>query len=176
MRTALLSALFAFVLVAVGARPAAGQAPPKPGPEHEKLRQYEGEWDAKVSFAGGESNATATYKVGLGGFWLLSHFKADLGGMPFEGRGLTGYDPHKKKYVSTWADSMEPNLTVMEGNWAADGKTYTETGEGVGPDGKLQKLKSVIEFKDKDNFVFTMYKVVDGKDEQMLKITYRRKK
>jgi Protein of unknown function (DUF1579) len=176
MRTALLSALCAFVLVALGALPAAGQAPAKPGAEHEKLRKFEGEWDAKVSFAGGESNATATYKVGLGGFWLQSHFKSEFGGMPFEGRGLTGYDPHKKKYVSTWADSMEPYLTVMEGNFAADGKTFTETGEGVGHDGKPQKMKSVYEFKDKDSIVFTMYKVADGKDEQMMQITYKRKK
>ena len=81
MRSALWVGLFAFVLVALGVAPAAAQAPAKPGPEHEKLRQFEGEWDAKVSFTGGESNATATYKVGLGGFWLQSHFKGEFGGM-----------------------------------------------------------------------------------------------
>jgi hypothetical protein len=176
MRVALWSALCALVVVALGLAPAKAQAQAKPGPEHEKLKKFEGEWDAAVKFGGGESKATASYKLGMGGFWLLNHFKADFGGMPFEGRGLTGYDPRKKKYVSTWADSMEPQLTVMEGNFAADGKTFTETGEGVGPDAKLQKLKSVYEFKDKDTIVFTMYKVVDGKDEQMMQITYKRKK
>jgi hypothetical protein len=176
MRTALLSALCAFVIVALRVAPAVGQAPPKPSADHEKLRKFEGEWDATVAFAGGESKASASYKVGLGGFWLQSHFKGEFGGAPFEGRGLTGYDPHKKKYVSTWADSMEPQLTVMQGTFGADDKTFTETGEGIGMDGKPQNLKSVYEFKDKDTFVFTMYKVADGKDEQLMKITYKRKK
>jgi hypothetical protein len=176
MRAALLSALFAFALVALGLTPATVRAQAKPGPEHEKLKKFEGDWDATVNFGGAESKATATYKLGLGGFWLQSHFKADFGGMPFEGRGLAGYDPHKKKYVSTWADSVAPHLMVMEGNFAADGKTFTETGKGVGPDAKLQNLKSVYEFKDKDTIVFTMYKIEGGKDEQMMQITYKRKK
>ena len=148
MRAALLSALFAFALVALGLTPATARAQPKPGPEHEMLKKFEGDWNATVAFGGGT----------------------------FEGRGLTGYDPHKKKYVSTWADSVAPHLMVMEGSFAADGKTFTETGEGMGPDAKLQKLKSVYEFKDKDTIVFTMYKVADGKDEQMMQITYKRKK
>jgi hypothetical protein len=176
MRTALLAALCAFVLVALGVLPAAGQAPPKPGAEHEKLRKFEGEWDATVAFTGGESKATASYKVGLGGFWLQLQFRGEFAGAPFEGRGMTGYDTHKKKYISAWADSMESQLLLMEGNFAADGKTFTETGEGIGMDGKPQKIKSVYEFKDKDTIVFTMYKVEGGKDEQMMRITYKRKK
>jgi hypothetical protein len=176
MRTALLSALCAFVVVALVVAPAVGQGPAKPGPEHEKLKKFEGEWDATVKFGGGEAKGTSHYKVTMGGFWLRHHFTADLGGMPFEGQGVTGYDPRKKKYVSTWADSMEPYLTVLEGTFADDGKTYTETGESVGPDGKLQKVKNVFEFKDKDLIVFTMNKVEGGKDEQMMQIVYKRKK
>jgi hypothetical protein len=176
MRTVLLACLCACLLLAVGAAPAAAQGPAKPGPEHEMLKKFEGQWDAAVSFTGGESKATATYKLGLGGFWLLLNFKGEFGGAPFEGRGVMGYDPNKKKYVSTWIDSGEPFLTMTEGRFDKEGKTFTETGESVGMDGKPQKIKSVYEFKDKDSFVFTMYKVADGKDEQLLKITYTRKK
>jgi hypothetical protein len=155
---------------------AAQEGPAKPGPEHQKLKKFEGQWDATVSFPGGESKATASYKMGLGGFWLQHHFKGEFAGAPFEGRGLTGYDPRKKKYVSTWVDSMEPNLTLMEGNFDKDDKTYTETGESIGMDGQPQKMKSVFEFKGEDEIVFTMYKVADGKDEQMMRITYKRQK
>jgi len=164
-------ACFALTLVA---KPALAQ--PKPGAEHEMLKKFEGDWDATVSMMGTESKATAKYKVGMGGFWLTLDFKGDFGGMPFEGKGLTGYDPRKKKYVSTWADSMEPWLMVMEGEFSKDGKTYTEAGEGPGPDGNLQKMKSVCDFKDKDTIVFTMYQVEAGKDQEMMKITYKRKK
>jgi hypothetical protein len=57
-----------------------------------------------------------------------------------------------------------------------DGKTYTETGEGTGMDGQPQKMKSVFEFKDDDTIVFTMYRVAEGKDQQMMRITYERQK
>jgi hypothetical protein len=175
MRTLLLYCLC--VWLALFVQPALAQeGPAKPGPEHERLKKFEGQWDATVSFAGGESKATASYKLGLGGFWLQHHFKGEFAGAPFEGRGLTGYDPRKKKYISTWADSMEPNLLLMEGNFDKDGKTYTENGESPGMDGQLQKLKSIFEFKGEDEIVFTMYKVADGKDQQMMRITYKRQK
>jgi hypothetical protein len=161
--------------LAVCVRPVGAQ-PPKPGPEHEKLKRYEGKWDATVNFGGMESKGVATYRMGLGGFWLLSEFQGDFGGMKFEGKGTAGYDPIRKKYVSTWVDSMSPTLMVMEGDYDKDSKVYTETGEGPGPDGKLMKMKSAIEFKDDDTFVFTMNNVVDGKDQEMMKITYKRKK
>src|SRR5262249_55745212 len=136
----------------------------------------EGDWDATVSFMGADSKATATYKMDLGGFWLFMSFHGEFAGQKFEGRGTTGYDPIKKKYVGTWIDSMSPNLMVMQGAFGKDGKTYTETGEGTGPDGKPMKTKSVYEFKDDDTFLFTMYSVDDGKDQEMFKITYKRKK
>ena len=149
--------------------------PPKPGPEHEKLTAYVGQWDAVVKIGAEEMKGSATYKMALGGFWLTEDFKGE-GAEKFEGRGTTGYDPIKKKYVSTWIDSESPSMMVMEGEFAKDGKTYTEIGEGPGFDGKPQKMKSIVEFKDKDNFVFTMYTTKDGKDEEMLKVTYKRKK
>jgi hypothetical protein len=176
MRTLWLSCLCACVATALGSAPAAAQEAYKPGPQHEMLKKFEGQWDATVAFGGSEAKASASYKLGLGGLWLLLHFKADFGGMPFEGRGVTGYDPHKKKYVSSWVDSMAPSMTVMEGSFSNEGKTFTESGEGIGPDGKLQKLKSVYDFEGQDKIVFTMYQVADGKDQEMMKITYVRKK
>jgi hypothetical protein len=114
--------------------------------------------------------------MSLGGFWLLVEYTGDFGGDKFEGKGATGYDMTKKKYVTAWIDSMGPTLMVMEGSFDKEGKTYTEAGEGPGPDGKPQKMKSVYEFKDDDNMVFTMYNVADGKDQEAFKITYKRKK
>ena len=149
---------------------------PKPGPEHDMLKKLEGDWDAAAKFGDMESKGTATYKMGLGGFWLLLDYKGDFGGMKFEGKGATGYDPNKKKYVSTWVDSMSPSLMTMEGAFDKEGKTYTETGEGIGMDGKPQKMKSTIELKDNDTMLFIMYTVAEGKDQEMFRINYTRKK
>ena len=176
MNTRLLTIVCCALALVICALPLAAQQPPKPGPEHEMLKKFEGTWDATVNLGGMESKGTSKYKMALGGFWLVNEFTGEIAGGKFEGRGATGYDPIKKKYVGAWIDSMSPTLMVMEGNFDKEGKTYTETGEGPGPEGKLQKMKSVIEFKDDDNMVFTMYTVADGKDQEMFKITYKRKK
>jgi hypothetical protein len=173
-RIGFIQACCVFALI-VGVRPLAAQAPVKPGPEHEMLKKFEGDWDATVSFMGSETKATSINKVGLGGLWLTTDYKGEFAGAKFEGKGTMGYDPAKKKYVTVWVDSMSPSILLMEGDFDKDGKTYTETGEGKGPDGKPAKFKSVYEFKDKDSMVFTMYMVVDGKDQEGFKITYKRK-
>jgi hypothetical protein len=175
MRTALLTlASCCLALVALPAVARSQEA--KPGPEHQKLKKFEGDWDATVSFMGSDSKATATYKMDLGGLWLFLSFHGEFAGQKFEGRGTTGYDPIKKKYVGTWVDSMSPSLTVTEGAFGKDGKTYTETAEGIGMDGKPMKMKWFYEFKDADTLLFTMYSVNDGKDQEMFKISYKRKK
>jgi hypothetical protein len=174
MQTAFLSLVVGCLVL--GVSPVGAQPMPKPGPEHEKLQRFVGNWDVTVSFMGAESKATATYKMVLGGLWLTEDFAGEFAGMKFEGRGVVGYDPIRKKYMATWIDSMSPTLMVMEGAFSKDDKTYTETGEGPGHDGKLQKMKSIFEFKDKDTFVFTMYMTADGKEQEAFKLTYRRKK
>jgi hypothetical protein len=177
MRAKVLTLVCCLVLGTLVASVSAQPPAPKPGPEHEMLKEkFEGDWDASIDLMGGKSKGTAHYKMGMGGFWLLSDFNADFGGSKFEGKGATGYDPVKKKYVGTWIDSMTPHLLLNEGTFDKEGKTYTETGEMTGPDGKVQKTKAVTEFKDKDSFIFTMSLVADGKEQKMLEITYTRKK
>ena len=152
------------------------QEPPKPGPEHEHLKQMEGTWDATVKMMGQESKGTMTYKFGMGGYWLMSHFEGDFGGQKFEGRGLDTYDSFKKKYVSAWADSMAPFLLVMEGDYDKENKALTMTGEGPSPAG-IVKYKSVVKMMDPDTMEFTLSAPgKDGKEAVMLTINYKRKK
>jgi hypothetical protein len=151
---------------------------PKPGPEHAKLKELEGTWDANVDFMGQKSKGTMTWKMEMSGFYLMSHFKGDLApGTSFEGRGIDTYDPMKKKYVNVWCDTMAPGLMMMEGNFDSAAKKMTMTGEGLGQDGKPTKFKSVTEMKDKDTMVMTMSTAgPDGKDQTMLTISYKRRK
>jgi hypothetical protein len=150
---------------------------PKPGPEHEHLKQMEGTWEANVKFPGGESKGTMTYKMELGGLWLLSNFKGQFGGQPFQGKGIDGYDSVKKKYVSIWVDSMSMAPMISEGTFDKERKVLTMFGEGPAMEGKMTKYKSVIEIKDHDTMVFTMSgPLKEGKEQSMLTITYTRKK
>jgi hypothetical protein len=154
-----------------------GQELPKPGPEHEKLKQLEGDWKAVMEMAGQKSEGKVTYKSICGGMWVSSDFQGDIAGMKFQGHGLDGYDTNKKKYVSVWVDSMSSAPMVQEGDIDPSTKLLVLTGEAPGPDGKLQKLKSTVTTGDKDHFTFKMYLVQsDGSDQQMMTIDYTRQK
>lgn len=152
------------------------QEPPQPGPEHKKLKELEGTWDCVMRMGPEESKAVATYKMDLGGLWLISDFQGEFGGMKFSGKGLDGYDPARKKYVGVWVDSMITSPLVTEGTYDKDGKVLTMTGEGPGPDGKPMKMRMTTEHKDKDTMLFTMYGPgPDDKEAAMFSITYKRR-
>src|SRR5262249_33805782 len=147
--------------------------PAKPGPEHELLKKHVGTWDLTMKFGEMESKGTVTYKMELGGLWLVSSLECDLGGMKFQGRGMDSYDAGKKKYVGVWFDSMSTHPMLMEGTFDKEKKTMTMIGEGPGMDGKLVKHKIVTEWKDEDTIHFGMY-MGDAKDPGFT-ILYKRK-
>jgi hypothetical protein len=170
--------LVRFGAVVVAAALLAPAAPaqdfPKPGPEHEILKKMEGTWTLTMKFPGGESKGTVTYKMELGGLWLVGTLESDLGGQKFYGKGLDTYDQTKKVYRSVWIDNMATTPMIMEGTYDKEKKTLTMTGDGPGPDGKPAKWKSVSVMQDDDTTVFSMY-VGDGK-EPMFTIVYKRKR
>ena len=169
-----LIACVAFALLVPAAK---AQEPPKPGPEHERLKKMEGTWEATMKMGDQESKGTMKYKMVLGGLWLASEFEGDFGGMKFQGRGLSTYDATKKKYLEIWADSMSTTPMLMEGTFDKDGKVLTQTGEGPGMEGPHTKYKSTLEHKDEDTVVMTMSTVGDGgKSNVMMTVTFKRKK
>ncbi|HLW66737.1 MAG TPA: DUF1579 family protein [Gemmataceae bacterium] len=162
------------LIFGIAASLARAQEIPKPGPEHDKFKDMVGDWETTVKMAGAETKGKASYKIGFNGFFMIEEFEADFGGFKFHGRGQTGYCPVRKKYITTWIDNMDPSPLVMSGNFDKEGKTLTENGEGT-REGKLVKLKSVGTMPDKDTMLFHFYEVKDGKDVEMMSITYKRK-
>ena len=169
---------------AAPAAPAPPAAPvmPKPGPEHEVLKPLAGEWDATVeSFAapGQPPMLAKGIETGtmIGGFWLVSDFKSEVMGQPFLGRSTLGYDPAKKKYVSTWIDSMTPSLSVGESDYDAATKTFTGWTDAVDHRGRPTRFKMVTVFKDPATRISTMsMKGPDGKEMMVMRITYTRQR
>lgn len=155
---------------------------PKPGPEHEVLKGEVGTWDATVE-SWEKPGAPPTVSKGvetntlMDGMWLVTDFKGEFMNIPFNGHGVAGYDSGKKKYVSTWVDSMSTGLSIGESTY--DAKTKTMTGWMEGPDmtGKVTKSKAVNQTKDANTRTFTMAMTgPDGKEFTNMKITYKRKK
>lgn len=157
---------------------------PKPGKEHELLKQFVGEWTAECKFwmdpsqPAMEMKGTETCTLGPGGFWITSVFKGEAFGKPFEGRATTGYSPFKKKFVGTWIDSMVPHLFTTEGTIDEAGKVITFTADALDPAaGTPVKERWVIEIKGADSHVMTMYTPgPDGKEKKSGEIVYTRKK
>ena len=150
------------------------QAPQSPGKEHEELKALAGVWDATMKMAdGSEVKAESEYKMTCEGMWLTSDFHGDFGGMKFHGKGLDGYDSTKKKYVSIWVDSMSGSPMVMTGK--KEGKVTTMTGEGPGPAGDT-KYKTISTQDSNDKMSFQMFTIADGKDVEVMSVTYTRRK
>jgi hypothetical protein len=177
LHRALRLAVVSVVVSGTGFSTAFAQESIKPGPEHALLKAVEGEWNAEVAFGQDKSKATATYKMTCGGLWLVSDFQGEFGGMTFQGHGIDGFDPEKKKFVSVWVDSWTTTPMSFEGTLDEKTKTITSTAMGKGPDGQPAKYKSVTEHTDKDHHTFKMYLVgPDGADNLMMTIEYTRKK
>ncbi len=164
----------ALCLLATADRLTAQQPEVKPGPEHMKLKESEGTWDATIKSKDGDSKGTFMFKLDLNGLWLMEHFKADFGGMAFEGRGATSYDPTKKKYVSVWIDSMSTSPMISEGTYDAAKKTMTMKGDMPMPDGKNMKVTLTTVDNDANNKTFTIHGDDKG-DFEILRITYKRR-
>ena len=186
MKTSLWVALLALAgsIALIAASSPREQDMPKPGKEHELLKQFEGEWNAAMKFIVDpgqppmESKGTQVSKVELGGFWLTSVFKGEMLGQPFEGRSTMGYSPMKKKFVGTWVDNFMPHLFTSEGDADAAGRVFTMIADGVDMStGKPAKERWVMEFKDKDTQTMTFFGPgADGKERKTGEIVYTRKK
>ena len=161
---------------------AAAQMPPMPtpGPEHAVLKEDVGTWDATVELLmpGGPppSKGVETNAMACSGLCLATDFKGEVMGAPFEGHGLTTWDPARKLYIGSWSDSMTSGIATTEGTWDAAKKVLNSTMLTPDGTGGTVKLRSTVEYS-AGKRVFTLYQPSpDGKDAPSMRITYTRQK
>jgi hypothetical protein len=154
-----------------------------PGAPHKVLARMAGSWNTKTKGwmepdkPPMESAGTCEQKMLLGGRFLQQEYTGEMMGSPFTGIGITGYDNHTKKYVSTWMDSMGTSIFFFEGTASADGKTITQEARYDDPLKGPMKWRSVTRIVDDNTLVFEMYGADRrGKEEKMMEITYTRKR
>jgi hypothetical protein len=118
-----------------------------PGKEHQQLAAQAGTWKAKgKSYMGPEPTlfeATSERELKLGGRVLTEHFSGDMMGMPFEGHGMLGYDNARKKWWTTWNDSMSTAVMLAYGGWDEGAKAMVFDSELIDPAGKPLKVRLV---------------------------------
>jgi hypothetical protein len=155
-----------------------------PGANHELLASMAGEWAFKSrmwmnpSAPPAESSGTATYTTLYGGRYVEGQYKGEMMGMPFEGRGLMGYDNVSGRFQTTWADNMGTMIMFMEGRHDAAAKTITYTGEmdDIMKPGTKVKVRQVIRLASPDSHVMEWFETRGGKETKMMEIAYTRNK
>ncbi|MGE5177685.1 MAG: DUF1579 domain-containing protein [Bacteroidota bacterium] len=154
-----------------------------PGPEHSALNPLAGSWKTVIktwadpSAEPVASDGTCDRSWIMGGRYLVSNYKGNFQGMPFEGMEVLGYDNIKKQYVSSWVDNMGTGILSSQGG-AMDPATHSFTLSGTFPDpsGKEQSVRQVTNIVDGNTYVMTMFANAGGKEAKMMEITYTRAK
>lgn len=153
-----------------------------PGDGHKWLEPMVGKWDAKVTMwmAPGapaqESTGTSENSWVLGGRFVEQRYQGNFMGQPFTGLGYTGYDNYKKKYVSTWMDTMGTTIMVSQGEAAGTSLTMDSTIDDIAT-GKATAVKSVMKIVTPDQHVMEMWGPDPaGKQFKTMEIQYTRKK
>jgi hypothetical protein len=155
-----------------------------PGPAHKALEGFAGSWvvKAKTWMVPGappaESEGSAEQKMILGGRYLEQRYEGTMMGGPFSGIGTTGFDNYKKKFVSTWVDSMGTGIMTMSGTFDKAGKVITSWGTMDDPaEKRTMKVKSAVTLVDADHHTYESWHAApDGKMIKDLEIHYTRKK
>ena len=153
-----------------------------PGEPHKLFASLAGSWTTKTKEwmepdkPPMESTGSAEMKMLLDGRFLQQEFTGDMMGQPYSGIGITGYDNLRKRYVSTWIDSMGTGIFTMEGTASADGKTITLKGQHAELGGGQMTHRAVWKIVDSNTQTFDMYGTHEhGKEMKMMEITYTRK-
>jgi hypothetical protein len=153
-----------------------------PGEPHKQLASLAGSWTTKTkewmepNKPPMESTGSVEMKTLLDGRFLQQEFTGDMMGQPYSGIGTSGYDNLRKRYVSTWIDSMGTGIFSMEGTASDDGKTITLKGQHDVPGGGHMTHRAIWKLVDANTQIFEMYGTHGhGKEMKMMEITYTRK-
>ena len=155
-----------------------------PGPNHELLGSVVGDWSFKgrmwmnPSAPPSESTGTVSYAALFGGRYVEGEYKGDMMGMPFEGKGLMGYDNVSRQFQATWADNMGTMIMFMTGDYDPATKTITYTGRmnDIMKPGTMVTVRQLVRLTSPDSHVMEWYETRDGKEVKMMEITYSRSK
>jgi hypothetical protein len=155
----------------------------KPGAAHKALEPMVGTFDTTTTlwFAPGQPpvdvKGTVESRWVLDGRYVESIHKSTVMNVPFEGRGLEGYDNLSQKYVSVWMDTLSTSPLTFTGTASADGKVFTQSGDSVDPmSGSKLTTRTVTTIVDKDNYRYESFITgPDGKEFKNVEVNAKRR-
>ncbi|HVT15670.1 MAG TPA: DUF1579 domain-containing protein [Thermoanaerobaculia bacterium] len=153
-----------------------------PGEHHKRLDTMAGKWKTSITswMAPGkpptESAGAMEASWVLGGRFMETHYTGNFMGMPFEGRGLDGYDNVTHQYVSNWIDNMGTMMMSSTGTCDDPCKVLTMKSEGIDPiTHQKMTTRGVTTFVDNNTFKMEMFEVLpDGKEMKVMELVANR--
>ena len=133
----------------------------QPGPEHETLATYAGDWDYEVSMQaapGGPpmtQKGTATAKTILGGRFLELEASGSFMGQPFESLTILGFDRRHEAWTTVGFDNHGTYWVSASGKSLENG-TIRMHGQDDDPMG-AQVYFFDVTFVDADTFTYDVY-------------------
>jgi Protein of unknown function (DUF1579) len=130
-----------------------------------------------------QSKGTATRKSVMGGRYFVMDVsgKMQMPGedgkmkdMQFKGMAVEGYDNIKKKFVSSWIDSMGTGIQFSEGTYDSATKTFTFNMEMEMVPGMKTPVRETIKLTDKDHMMLEWYENRGGQEKKTMEIAYTR--
>lgn len=161
----------------------AQQLPPvlRANENHKVFEQFVGQWDAKVTiFQNGANesfNGIQTNTLGLGGRFLNTAFRGQVGGGDFAGTGTMGYNNITKQYESSWVDSMSTWITFENnGTYDSSTKTLTLKGQTTDPQTNQKRTtRTVYTVNSPTQYTFTTFETANNTETKTMEIVYTRK-
>ena len=164
-----------------------------PGPQHERMKYYEGKWDVQFSFVShmpdGTSSAmppmpmTSEFKWVIPGRWMTEEMVGDA---PIPGFGkyhsffIHGYDNHTKNYVSVGVNGMDTSMNMFRGvKVDPENKVFTQYGtiNEYLDDTFNKPVKVVAKIEGEDQFTAEIWDLQIGESgKAVIKMVYKRKK
>ena len=141
--------------------------------QHKIVMQGVGEWEGTISMNMPEMPepmvmpCTETVTA-VGELWTVSRFESNFMGADFAGSATFGYDVEKKKFVSTWVDSMTTTITNMEGEYDSEANAVVSLYSAKDSmTGEMVNKRSVCTWND-EGYICKFY---DLGDEEVLTMT-----
>jgi Protein of unknown function (DUF1579) len=155
----------------------------KPGPEHQKLQPFVGDWafTLKVwtdpSQPPAEVTGTVERRWILGGRFIQESVQGEYKGKTFEGLGLLGYDNAQKKFTTVRACGLCGTISQGLATCDGSGTKFVCAKEECCPlTGQKIQGRDEILVENHDRIVTNMYRTVQGKEVKAMEIVSVRKR
>ncbi len=156
-------------------------APDVPGLEHAFLANRAGEYATRTRFRAApdatpeESTGTATITAILDGRFISEDNSGTIGGAPFSGRRIMGFNNRTGRFEASWFYSNSSAMLVLVGESSDLGRTIELQGSFEGAPGQMFPIKARIRHLDAERFVVEMISnAEDGSSYVILETTYAR--